>query len=83
MLTVELRRSSSEVCPHCHDTGVVLPAKRKLVTEAGLFCSCPIGTEKWETTRELMSALERDLALPSLPFPARLYKKQSPPVSVG
>ncbi|MGH9761029.1 MAG: hypothetical protein ACREDR_15470 [Blastocatellia bacterium] len=71
MFTIELRGSKPDVCPHCEDTGVVLPAMRKLLTDSGEFCSCPIGVAKWEATKEKMGDIEQDLASsPSLP-PAR------------
>ncbi|MGH9760023.1 MAG: hypothetical protein ACREDR_20450 [Blastocatellia bacterium] len=69
MFTIELRRSSPDVCPHCENTGVVLPGKRKLLTDSGEFCSCAIGVTKWEVTKETMAALEYELAVPSLPPP--------------
>ena len=77
MLTIELRRSSPDMCPHCENTGVVLPGKRKLLTDSGEFCSCSLGVEKWEATRERMTALEDDLALPSLPPPRTGHHRES------
>lgn len=68
MFSIEPRRSSSDVCPRCEDIGVVLPAMRKLLTDSGQFCSCPIGVAKWEATKEKIGDIEQDLASsPSLP----------------
>ncbi|MGH9824696.1 MAG: hypothetical protein ACREDR_15770, partial [Blastocatellia bacterium] len=63
MLTIELRRPSPEVCPHCENGGVVLPGTRNLLVDSGVFCSCPLGVEKWEATKEAMAALEQALDL--------------------
>ncbi|MGH9824333.1 MAG: hypothetical protein ACREDR_13900, partial [Blastocatellia bacterium] len=68
MLIIELRRPKVGVCPDCENSGVMLPGKRKLLTELGVFCSCPIGVEKWEATKERIALIESDLAaLPPLP----------------
>ncbi|MGH9763128.1 MAG: hypothetical protein ACREDR_18845 [Blastocatellia bacterium] len=84
MLTIELRRSSSDVCPHCEDTGVVLPAMRKLLTDSGEFCSCSIGVKKWETTKEIMTTVETDLrSLGSLGLPIRYHRESSRGFGVG
>lgn len=70
MLTIELRHQSSDVCPYCENTGVVLPGTRKLVTDSGVFCSCPVGVEKWESTRQTMASIEEALdLLPQVPPP--------------
>lgn len=71
MFTIELRGSKSDVCPHCEDTGVVLPAMRKLLTEFGEFCSCPIGVAKWEATKEKMGDIEQDLDMSEFTAPLR------------
>ncbi|MGH9761925.1 MAG: hypothetical protein ACREAC_13940 [Blastocatellia bacterium] len=77
MFTIELKRSSSDVCPDCENTGVVLPGKRKLLTDSGAFCSCSIGVKKWEATKETMAALEYELAVPSLPPPPTGHRRES------
>ncbi|HYM00340.1 MAG TPA: hypothetical protein VEZ90_15405 [Blastocatellia bacterium] len=69
MFTIELKRSKSDVCPHCDDTGVMLPGQRKLLTEFGEFCRCPIGLGRWEATKETLADIEHDLASTPPPLP--------------
>ncbi|HYL99922.1 MAG TPA: hypothetical protein VEZ90_13285 [Blastocatellia bacterium] len=61
MLTIELRQPSPDVCPDCEDSGVVLPGKRKLLTDSGVFCSCAIGAQKWDAMRDRMTAFEESV----------------------
>ncbi|MGH9823303.1 MAG: hypothetical protein ACREDR_08640 [Blastocatellia bacterium] len=84
MFTIELRRSSADVCPHCENTGVVLPAMRKLLTDSGEFCSCSIGVKKWEATKETMTTVETALAsLRPLGLPIRYNRESSRGFGVG
>ena len=49
------------LCQHCHETGVVTPARQKLVVEGGTFCECSAGSARWSAALELMQQAERDL----------------------
>ncbi|MGH9761458.1 MAG: hypothetical protein ACREDR_35055 [Blastocatellia bacterium] len=88
MLTIKLRRSEDEVCSGCNDGGVTLPKMRKLLTDAGIFCDCKVGAEKWEATKQTVLGVEKALAaMPtvpppplSLPSPRRFYWGAEPTV---
>lgn len=62
MLTIELRRPKEGVCPDCEGTGLRLPQMRKLLTEAGVFCDCAVGRERWEATQHIAASVEAELA---------------------